>query len=279
MRQNVSAVARELGFVRITCYKWAHQAGIFTGKSAEPPREEFLRLRRAGRSPAEAAAAVGADKRSAQDWDKGIRVFYGGRVYPDGRVVRYRQDQILAGVKSPRGSYRQQDRIDLERVERVIDRRYLSLVERERLHDLRRTGMTIRAIAAAVGRSPSTISRELRRNTNSARGYMPHSAHRESVRRRARSRKPKLLTHDELREYVRSRLRRRWSPEQISHRLIKDFPDRPDMRVATETVYQSIYVHLHGKLKRELAQQLRRGRLRRKTRKDPNARRRRSSTR
>lgn len=155
VRQNVSAVARELGFVRITCYKWAHQAGIFTGKSAEPRREEFLRLRRAGRSRAEAAAVVGADKRSAQDWDKGIRVFYGGRVYPDGRVVRYRQDQILAGVKSPRGSYRQQDRIDLERVERVIDRRYLSLVERERLHDLRRTGMTIRAIATTSRRNSS----------------------------------------------------------------------------------------------------------------------------
>lgn len=51
---------------------------------------------------AEAAAEVKADKRSAADWDKGIRVFHGGREYPDGRAVRYRQDQILAAMTSPR---------------------------------------------------------------------------------------------------------------------------------------------------------------------------------
>jgi IS30 family transposase len=79
----------------------------------------------------------------------------------------------------------------------------------------------------------------------------------------------------ELRSYVQARLRKRWSPEQISRRLIKEFPDRPEMRVCTETIYQAIYVHARGELQRELAQRLRRGRTARKPHKQPDARRRR----
>ena len=99
---NVSKVAKELGFVRVTCYKWAHQAGIFTGKDTRAQRAQFERLRADGVSRADAARQVGVDKRSAQDWDKGIKPIPGGRVYPDGRVVRYRQAAILANVKNPR---------------------------------------------------------------------------------------------------------------------------------------------------------------------------------
>ena len=92
---NVSAVARELGFVRVTCYKWAHQAGIFTSKNVDAEREQFRRLRDAGVSRSAAAAEVGIDKRSAHDWDKGIRQFYGGRIYPDGHreVLASRNDR------------------------------------------------------------------------------------------------------------------------------------------------------------------------------------------
>lgn len=64
-------------------------------------------------------------------------------------------------------------KVDLDRVEKVIQPRYLSLLERERLRDLHRDGMSIRNIAAELHRSPSTISRELRRNTISARGICP----------------------------------------------------------------------------------------------------------
>jgi IS30 family transposase len=63
----------------------------------------------------------------------------------------------------------------------VIHPRYLSLLEREHLRDLHRAGMSIRKIAAQLQRSPSTVSRELRRNTVSSRGYLPHTAHRLSV--------------------------------------------------------------------------------------------------
>jgi transposase len=185
-RNNVSAVARELGFTRVTCYKWAHQAGIFTSEARKvnPRREEFLRLRADGLSRSEAAERVRADRRSAADWDKGITIIHRGRVYPDGRVVRY-PAPILADVKSQQTAIG--GKISLDRVEKIIHPRYLSLVEREELRDLYRAGRSIRAIASAMGRSPSTISREIRRNMVSERGYMPHTTHRASVeRRRAR---------------------------------------------------------------------------------------------
>lgn len=103
--------------------------------------------------------------------------------------------------------------VDLNIVEKVIHGRYVSLLEREQLQDLRRTGLSIRQIAAEMGRSPSTISRELRRNTVSTRGYMPHTAHRLSVKRRARPRQSKILAHDALRCYVQAKLKMKWSPQ------------------------------------------------------------------
>lgn len=271
---NVSAVARELGFTRVTCYKWAHQAGIFTSEArrVNPRREEFLRLRVEGMTRAEAAERVRADKRSAADWDKGITIVHRGRVYPDGRVVRY-PDPTLSAVTAVRTAQAIGGKVDLDRVEKVIHPRYLSLLEREQLRDLRRDGLSIRAIAAELNRSPSTISRELRRNAVSPRGYLPHTAHRTSVARRRRPREPKLLSNVTLGAYVQAKLNKKWSPQQISHRLIKDFPDAPEMRVSTETIYQAIYVHARGELKRELGRQLRRGRVARKPRRDANIRR------
>lgn len=274
-RGNVSAVARELGFTRVTCYKWAHEAGIFTSESrrVHPRREEFLRLRATGLTRAQAAKRVRADKRSAADWDKGITIIHRGRVYPDGRVVRYQQDPILAGVTTARKVNVLGGQLDLDRVEKVIHPRYLSLLERERLHDLRRSGASMRQIAAELGRAPSTVSRELRRNAGSSSGYLPHAAHRASVGRRLRPRQPKLLANPELQTYVQAKLQQKWSPQQISRRLGKDFHTVPSMQVSTETIYQAIYVHARGTLQRELAGHLRRGRAVRKPRRDPHQRR------
>ena len=277
LNPNVSAVARELGFTRVTCYAWAYKAGIRTSEArrTNPRREQFLRLRASGLTRAQARERVGADKRSATDWDKGITIINRGRIYPDGRVVRYRSaaGSTLAGVTPPRTVRAIGGRVDLDRVEKLIDPRYLSLLERERLQDLHRTGLSIRKVADAMNRSPSTISRELRRNTVSVRGYLPHTAHRLSVTRRARPRQPKLLVNRELQEFVHSGLDKKWSPQQISNRLVKDFPDAPDMRVSTETIYQAIYVHARGELRRELGKHLRRGRVARKPHRQPDARR------
>lgn len=151
VRANVSAVARELGFLRVTCYAWAHRAGIFTGEARKvnPRREKFLRLRSEGLSRPEAAAQVSADGRSAADWDKGIVMIHRGRVYPDGRIVRYVKP-TLSGMKAPRHGRAIGGRVDLNRVEKVIHSRYLSLIEREHLRDFQRAGMSIRRIATAM---------------------------------------------------------------------------------------------------------------------------------
>ncbi|MGO8609654.1 helix-turn-helix domain-containing protein, partial [Rhizobium johnstonii] len=82
---------------------------------------------------------------SATDWDKGITIINRGRVYPDGRVVRY-------PVKNNDGVPERRTRaiggsVDLNVVEKIIHPRYLSLLEREQLQDLRRAGLSIRAIA------------------------------------------------------------------------------------------------------------------------------------
>jgi IS30 family transposase len=265
---NVSAVARELGFVRITCYKWAHQAGVFTGKSVRSQRDKFLKLRSEGMTRTQAMVQVGTDKRSAQDWDKGIRPFYGGRIYPDGRVVKYSTTERLANVQKPRTAHVHGEKVDLERLERPVSSRFLQLQERERLHDLRRRGNSIRAIARELGRAPSTISRELRRNTTSSLGYMPYGAHRAAATRRPRPRHSKLQTPGPLRDYVTSELARRRSPEQISHRLSKVFSNDATMRAATETIYQAIYSPRPGALRPAVTPVTRYGRLRRKPRRD-----------
>ena len=270
--RNVSRAARELGFNRVTCYVWAHQAGVFTSTYADDRRQAFLRLRGDGMSRAEAARRLGVEPHQASDWDRGIRSFSKGRVYSDGRVVLYKQDEILAAVRRPRTTWAQGEHVALERVERIIDPRYLSLIDRERVKDYLTQGMSIRKIAAAMGRSPSTISRELRRNAVGNAGYLPHTAHRLSVKRRFRPRPAKLTVAGPLRDYVSAKLAIRWSPEQIANRLIKDHPGDAEMHVCTETIYQAIYVHAKGELKRQLAQSLRRGRRRRKTRRDDDAR-------
>lgn len=215
---------------------------------------------------------MGADARSATDWDKGIRIINRGRVYPDGRIVRY-PESTLGGVIPERRMRAIGGSVDLDQVEKIIDPRYLSLLEREQIKDLHREGMSIRQIAAQLARSPSTISRELRRNTVSTRGYLPHTAHRLSVQRRARPRPAKLFANTALRAYVKAKLKKKWSPQQISNRLFKDYPADPEMRVCTETIYQAIYVHARGELKRELGRQLRRGRGARKPHKQPDSRR------
>lgn len=180
---NIPAVARELGFVRVTCYKWGHQAGILSGKDVSAQREKFLRLRADGLSRAQAAARVGVDKRCAQDRDKGMRQFHGGRVYLDGRVVLYGQAGILSAVKTPRTAYTQRVPDDVQRFERPINDRYLSLQEREQIPELHVRGDSVRAMARVLNPAQSTIERELTRNTATATGYLPYAAHRLAVYR------------------------------------------------------------------------------------------------
>jgi IS30 family transposase len=173
--------------------------------------------------------------------------------------------------------------------------RYLSFGEREEITILRARGCGVRELARRLGRSPSTISRELRRNAATRGGgleYRASTAQWHADRRGRRPKPAKLATNSALRRYVQDRLsgaverpggivvdgpsvvwvgrrhgRRQdrrwaksWSPEQISGRLRLDFPDDESMRVSHEAIYQSLYVQGRGALRRELTACLRSGR-------------------
>jgi len=90
---------------------------------------------------------------------------------------------------------------------------------------------------------------------------------------RRRPKQSKLVTNDQLRQVVEDGLSKRWSPEEISYRLVKDYPQDTSMRVSHETIYQALYFQARGGLKREVAQALRTGRTRRKPHRAPDQRR------
>jgi transposase, IS30 family len=141
----------------------------------------------------------------------------------------------------------------------------LSIGDREEIWFGRTQGESMRSIAARLGRAPSTISRELRAGTT-RRGYRPSAADYASWKRGRRPRSGKLAFNDRLRDYVQTGLTHKHSPEQISLRVRREFPDDPEMRVSHETIYQALYVEGRGQLRRELAGSLRTGRTLRKIR-------------
>jgi IS30 family transposase len=143
---------------------------------------------------------------------------------------------------------------------RDLKGRCLTLAQREEIALGRARGDSIRAIAAVIGRSPSTVSRELRRNADGVGRYRAMSAHALAYHRASRPKPAKLLTSLRLRGMVEADLAKKYSPEQIAGRLKVEFPDQPEMQVSTETIYQSLYVQSRGALKQELTRCLRTGR-------------------
>jgi IS30 family transposase len=151
---------------------------------------------------------------------------------------------------------------------RDLKGRCLSFAEREEIGLARAAGASMRSIAARLGRSPSTISRELARNRESGGGYRASSAHAMAYHRASRPNTAKLAVNLVLRDKVEQDLQKKYSPEQIAGRLRMEFPDDPEMWVSPETIYQSIYVQSRGALRRDLAVCLRTGRaIRRPSRK------------
>ena len=173
--------------------------------------------------------------------------------------------------------------------------RYLTLKEREEIAILKAKGWGVRQISRQLNRSPSTISRELRRNAatrTDSSGYRAVNAQWHADRRARRPKVAKLAQNDKLRDYVQDRLGgkiakpsgelvagpevpwigrrhgrradrrwgRAWSPEQIAHRLVVDFPHDESMRISHEAIYQALYVQGRGALRRELTACLRTGR-------------------
>src|SRR5437660_1367136 len=214
-------------------------------------REFWLSIRR-GAGTEEAAAGLGYTKRTGTRW-----FGQAGGVVP-------------AYVTAQRG------------------RRYLAFDEREEIFAGVERGDSIRLIARSLGRAPSTVQRELRRNIHhqqyrrrSRHGfratkpwkYRPSLAQLRAEFMARRPKSAKLATNLELRELVQAKLKERLSPQQISVELRHEFPDDPESWVSHETIYQSIYVQGRGALRRELAAHLRTGRALRKPRRKANERR------
>lgn len=191
-------------------------------------RRRFWVRVRAGDSVAVAAAGVGVSSTTAERWFRQC----GG---------------VIPVIQEPSGAR-------------------LSFEEREEIACLRAADNGVREIARQLQRSPSTISRELRRlpTCGKSRPYRASTSQADADVKARRPKPAKLAVNIVLRREVQTRLELNHSPEQIAQRLREDFPDDPEMRVAPETIYQSIYVQGRGGLRRELAKHLRTGRTRRK---------------
>jgi transposase, IS30 family len=135
----------------------------------------------------------------------------------------------------------------------------LSLEEREEISRGLAAGDSIRTIAESLDRSPSTVCREV--NTNGGpKKYRALVADRAACRRALRPKRAKLAQCRRLRGVVERKLESRWSPQQISAWLALEYPDRPEMQVSHETIYQSLFVQSRGALRKELHTCLRTGR-------------------
>lgn len=174
-------------------------------------------------------------------------------------------------ITSARNLFRDAGGVNPTRIAEPVGR-YLSWSEREEIAALDHAGHGVREIARRLGRTPGTISRELRRGGTS-RGYRASVGQAKADQSRSTPRTAKLATNLRLRREVQDRLKRHDSPEQIAGRLKVDFPEEPEMWVSAETIYQSLYIQARGGLKRELTAYLRTGRSMRKPRRRASERR------
>ncbi len=200
-------------------------------------REEYFRLVDQGLSSQEACRRVGINYRTGKRWPNGRNASGKAKASP----------AVLEPLAEPGPS------------------RYLRVADRIHIADRLREKASICTIAAELGRSPSTISREIERNSHPDSGaYRPHAAQARADDRRPRPKPGKIEQDPELRSFIQDHLDRRWSPEQICQALRDTFPGRPEMHVVHETVYQALYVQARGGLRREVAAALRTGRALRK---------------
>jgi IS30 family transposase len=179
-------------------------------------QDRFVRLIAKGVSNSEACRIVGINRRTGTRWRRGRTI-----LNTAGAPVHYPPVRSAAP--------------------RARNPRYLSLDERTVVADLHREHRSIREIAEIVGRSPSTVSRELRRNVDPSGRYRPQTADRLAVDRLARPRARRLLLDAGLRAVVMELLGKRWSPEQVARELRHRFPDQPRRQLSVETIYQAIY--------------------------------------
>ena len=141
----------------------------------------------------------------------------------------------------------------------------LTLAEREEISRAVVAGQSMRSIAAQLGRAPSTISREIKRN-GGQEGYRASQADQSAWDRGCRPKTSKLAQSRALARLVAGKLRLQWSPEQVAGWLKRTYPDDTSRQVSPETIYRSLFIQARGALKKELVAHLRRSRVMRRSR-------------
>ena len=180
----------------------------------------------------------------AEIWDRWQR---GESMNSIGRAFD-RHSSLVISVISPTGGIRPP--------ERRRARQTLSLSEREEISRGLSVKQSLRAIARHLGRAPSTVSREVRRNGGRS-AYRAAASDQAAWNRALRPKTCKLACHPSLARAVSAKLRRKWSPEQIAGWLKRTFPGETHKHVSHETIYRSLYIQARGVLKKELLQHLR----------------------
>jgi IS30 family transposase len=179
-------------------------------------QEQYVRLIAQGVNNAEACRTVGINRKTGNRWRYGRSVRNSAGV-----LVQYAPVKITeAKPRSPR---------------------YLSEQERIVIADLVCAKMTVRGIAGRLGRSPSTISREIRRNSDPDGRYRPHHAEHAARVRAGKPRKRRIAVDVVLAEVVARLLAKRWSPEQVAHELRDVFVGQRERWLCVESIYQAIY--------------------------------------
>jgi IS30 family transposase len=179
-------------------------------------QQRYVQLIAQGVSNAEACRLVGINRRTGTRWR------YGREVRNSAGEVLHYPPVTIKNVR-PRSP------------------RYLSEHERIRIADLLAASMTVRGIAVELGRAPSTISREIRRNSDSDGRYRPHHAEHAARLRACKPRKRRVALDAVLAEAVGRLLAKRWSPEQVAHELRELFVGQPWQWLCKESIYQAIY--------------------------------------
>lgn len=238
---TATGAGRELGVPVSTVADWCRAAGValhrgrpMRGRGSTPTAEvagRAIGLVRSGETFGRSAAAVGVDPSTVSRWCR------------------------AAGVGPPRRPAREEvamGELAAGRPARTSPRSRLTLQDRAAIQEGLRAGRSLRSIAADLGFSHTTVSREVRRAADGGR-YDFRAAQRRAEREAGRARPAKLDSDAVLRAYVLVGLGKAWSPRQIAERMRADFPDNGAMRISHETIYQALYVQGRGALRHELA--------------------------
>jgi IS30 family transposase len=179
-------------------------------------------------------------------WCSGLQMDVAGDVVGLERKTVYNRIAEAGGIRPRRG--------------RNVQGRPLSYPERMVIEAGRLQVKSLRAIASELGRAPSTVKREVDRNTTGGRRYRAKTAHARAFAQATRPQPSKIGSNPALRARIIADLAKKYSPQQIAGRLRHDFPDDPEMNVHHETIYRFIYLQPRGALKKEIVAALRSGR-------------------